>query len=261
MQLTDADYHKATRLIARRDPKMGALMRTIGPCGLPARQREDHLTALISAIVSQQLSTKAAATIFRRFAALFPNGAITDAATIELFDDTALRGVGLSGQKVKYVRDLCARLSDGRLRLEELDTLPDEEVIVRLTEVKGFGRWTAEMFLMFRLMRPDVLPVGDLGIVNAIQRVYKLRKRPDPKRMLALGEAWRPYRTVACWYLWQSLRLEQAAPARKAARAPSAAPVKRAAPRAPKKAVERKPALSRTAAGSRRRSPSTSRAR
>ncbi len=259
MQLTDADYHKATRLIARRDPKMGALMRTIGPCGLPARQREDHLTALISAIVSQQLSTKAAATIFRRFAALFPNGVITDAAAIDLFDDAALRGVGLSGQKVKYVRDLCARLADGRLRLEELDTLPDEEVIVRLTEVKGFGRWTAEMFLMFRLMRPDVLPVGDLGIVNAIQRVYKMRKRPDPKRMLALGEAWRPYRTVACWYLWQSLRLPQAAPRGRPrpARATRAKPAKKAAPRASK----RKPALLKTAAGSRRRSPSASRAR
>ena len=217
MQLTDADYRKATRLIARRDPALGAVIRTIGPCGLPGRQRDDHLTALISAIVSQQLSTKAAATIFRRFVALFPDGAITDATTIATFDDAALRGVGLSGQKVRYVRDLCDRLADGRLRLEELDTLPDEEVVRRLTEVKGFGRWTAEMFLMFRLLRPDVLPVGDLGIVNAIQRVYKLRKRPDPKRMLALGEAWRPYRTVACWYLWQSLRLEPATPKKRAA--------------------------------------------
>ena len=246
MPLTDADYPKAVRLIARRDPILGAIVRTIGPCGLPGRQRHDHLTTLISAIVSQQLSTKAAATIFGRFVALFPGGAITDAATIASFEDHALRGVGLSGQKVGYLRDLCARLQDGRLRLEELDALPDEQVVVRLTEVKGFGRWTAEMFLMFRLLRPDVLPVGDLGIVNAIQRVYKLRKRPDAKRMLAIGEVWRPYRTVACWYLWQSLRLEQATPKTRASRA---------------KKAKAKPALSGTAARSRPRSRSTSRAR
>ena len=254
MPLTDADYPKAVRLIARRDPILGAIVRTIGPCGLPDRQRHDHLTTLISAIVSQQLSTKAAATIFGRFVALFPGGAITDAATIASFEDRALRGVGLSGQKVGYLRDLCARLQDGRLRLEELDALPDEQVVVRLTAVKGFGRWTAEMFLMFRLLRPDVLPVGDLGIVNAIQRVYKLRKRPDAKRMLAIGEAWRPYRTVACWYLWQSLRLEPTGQEKRAA--------KPAAKR--KKASEgggpaRPP--SGTATRSRRRSRSKSRAR
>jgi DNA-3-methyladenine glycosylase II len=119
-----------------------------------------------------------------------------------------MRGVGLSGQKVGYLRDLCARIRDGRLNLDELETLPDEAVIERLTAVKGFGRWTAEMFLMFRLHRPDVLPAGDLGIVNAIQRLYKLRKRPDAKRVLKIGEAWKPYRSVASWYLWQTLRNE-----------------------------------------------------
>jgi DNA-3-methyladenine glycosylase II len=114
--------------------------------------------------------------------------------------------VGLSGQKVGYLRDLSARIADGRLRLDELEALPDEAVIERLTAVKGFGRWTAEMFLMFRLHRPDVLPVGDLGIVNAVKRMYGLRKQPDAKRLQKIGEAWRPYRSVACWYLWQSLR-------------------------------------------------------
>jgi DNA-3-methyladenine glycosylase II len=107
---------------------------------------------------------------------------------------------------VGYLRDLCACIGDGRLQLDELEKLPDEEVIERLTRVKGFGRWTAEMFLMFRLHRPDVLPVGDLGIVNAVQRLYRLRKRPDPRRLVKIGEAWRPYRSVACWYLWQTLR-------------------------------------------------------
>src|SRR5207248_8135347 len=145
------------------------------------------------------------------FLALFPDKQIPNAAAIAALDDTALRGVGLSGQKVGYLRDLCTRIADGRLRLDELDDLPDEIVIERLTEVKGFGRWTAEMFLMFRLHRPDVLPVGDLGIVTAIQRMYGLRKRPDAKKILAIGEAWRPYRSVACWYLWQTLRNEPSA--------------------------------------------------
>jgi DNA-3-methyladenine glycosylase II len=200
-----AEYEKARRLLMRRDPVLGAAVKRIGPCGLAARQRHDHLTALVGAIVSQQLSTRAAATIFGRFVALFPDGAIPGAAAIHALEDQALRGVGLSGQKVGYLRDLCARIGDERLRLDELDALPDEQVIERLTAVKGFGRWTAEMFLMFRLHRPDVLPAGDLGIVTAIQRLYGLRKRPDPKRILKIGEPWRPYRSVASWYLWQTL--------------------------------------------------------
>jgi DNA-3-methyladenine glycosylase II len=206
--MTDADYQRARRLLMRRDPILAVAIKRIGPCRMAERQRKDHLTALIGAIVSQQLSTKAAATIFGRFAALFPDSQISNAATIETFDDATLRGVGLSGQKIGYLRDLCARIADGRLNLDELEALPDEQVIERLTAVKGFGRWTAEMFLMFRLHRPDVLPAGDLGIVNAIQRLYRLRKRPDPKRILKMGEAWRPYRSVASWYLWQTLRNE-----------------------------------------------------
>jgi DNA-3-methyladenine glycosylase II len=206
--MTPADYQRARRLLMRRDPVLGAAIKRIGPCGMAERQRNDHLTALTGAIVSQQLSTKAASTIFGRFAALFPDAQIPHAAAIHEVSDAALRGVGFSGQKVGYLRDLCARIVDGRLVLDELDVLGDELVIERLTAVKGFGRWTAEMFLMFRLHRPDVLPVGDLGIVNAIQRLYKLRSRPNPKRILAMGEAWRPYRSVACWYLWQTLRNE-----------------------------------------------------
>jgi DNA-3-methyladenine glycosylase II len=206
--MTDADYQRARRLLMRRDPVLAVAIRRIGPCRMAERQRKDHLTALIGAIVSQQLSTKAAATIFGRFAALFPDGQITNASAIDTFDDATLRGVGLSGQKIGYLRDLCARIADRRLNLDDLEALPDDQVIERLTSVKGFGRWTAEMFLMFRLHRPDVLPAGDLGIVNAIQRLYRLRKRPDPKRILKMGEAWRPYRSVASWYLWQTLRNE-----------------------------------------------------
>jgi DNA-3-methyladenine glycosylase II len=204
--LTPEGYEKARRALMRRDPVLGAAIKAIGPCRMADRQRTDHLSALVGAIVNQQLSTKAAATIFGRFVALFPDNHIPDAAAIAAQTDPQLRGVGLSGQKVSYLRDLSARILDGRLNLDELDTLPDDAVIERLTAVKGFGRWTAEMFLMFRLHRPDVLPADDLGIVNAIHRLYKLRKRPDGKRILKMGEAWRPYRSVASWYLWQTLR-------------------------------------------------------
>ena len=221
--LSAEGYAKARRHLMRRDPVLGAAIKAIGACGMADRQRKDHLSALVGSIVSQQLSTKAAATIFGRFLALFPDGHIPDAAAIAAHSDEVLRSVGLSGQKVGYLRDLSARIVDGRLQLDELESLPDEDVIERLVAVKGFGRWTAEMFLMFRLHRPDVLPGGDLGIVVAIQRLYRLRKRPDAKRVLKIGEAWRPYRSVASWYLWQTLRNE---PLPKAAGTPKPSPRK-----------------------------------
>jgi DNA-3-methyladenine glycosylase II len=203
--MTADDYARARRALMRRDPVLGAAIRRIGACGLEARQQRDAFTALVRAIVGQQLSAKAAATIFERLRALFPGGELTGAGAFATLDDAALRRVGLSSQKLSYVRDLCARMSDGRLSLDELVELPDDEVIARLTEVRGFGRWTAEMFLIFRLNRPDILPVGDLGIVRAVQQLYRLRVPPDAKRLTSIGERWRPYRSVACWYLWQSL--------------------------------------------------------
>ena len=206
--LTANDYRQAQQHLMSADPVLGAIVRQVGPCRMAERRHRDHLTTLVAAIVNQQLSTKAAATIFGRFLALFPDQAIAGADGIAALDDRQLRGVGLSRQKVGYLRDLCARIQDGRLRLDELDVIEDEAVIERLTSVKGFGRWTAEMFLMFRLQRPDVLPVGDLGIVKAVQRVYRLRKRPDAKRLIAIGEKWQPYRSVASWYLWRILSLE-----------------------------------------------------
>lgn len=231
--LTPEGYERARRVLMRRDPILAGAIKRVGPCRMAERQRKDHLTALIGAIVSQQLSTKAAATIFGRLAALFPDNHIPGASALDALDAATLRGVGLSTQKVGYLRDLCARIGDGRLNLDELDTLPDEQVIERLTSVKGFGRWTAEMFLMFRLHRPDILPAGDLGIVNAIQRLYRLRKRPDPKRILKMGEAWKPYRSVASWYLWQTLRNEPlATTARTRPQSRLRSPVRRKASRA-----------------------------
>ena len=197
------DYAKARRVLARRDPVMRDLMRAHGPCRLGDRQHTDPFKALVRAIVGQQLSTKAAATIFGRFEGLFER--FPRPSDVRRVSDEQLRGVGLSGQKVSYLRDLCARVEDERLRLEDLEHLHDDAIVEVLTQVKGIGRWTAEMFLIFRLQRPDVLPVGDLGIVTAVQRVYKLRTPPSPDRLRRIGEAWRPYRSVACWYLWASL--------------------------------------------------------
>jgi DNA-3-methyladenine glycosylase II len=201
--MTASDYAKARRVLARRDPVIRDLMRQHGECGLAKAQRTDPFRALLHAIIAQQLSTKAAATIEGRFAALF-DGRPT-AAAIAATPDDRLRAVGISPQKLRYIRDLCARTTEGSLVLDALGALPDEDVIVALTSVKGIGRWTAEMFLMFRLHRPDVLPLGDLGIVKAVQRAYKLRLAPTPVRLTRLGENWRPYRSVACWYLWASL--------------------------------------------------------
>jgi DNA-3-methyladenine glycosylase II len=202
--VTPSDYARARRLLLRRDPVLAALIRKHGACGLAAAQRTDHFSALVRAIVGQQLSTKAAATIHRRLVDLMPGGQATS-ASIACVDDEQLRAVGLSRQKSAYLRDLCAKVDDGTVRLDALERMSDEEVIEALTKVKGVGRWTAEMFLMFRLHRPDVLPVGDLGIVNAVKNVYGLRKKPTPERIMKIGDAWRPYRSVASWYLWRSL--------------------------------------------------------
>lgn len=201
--MTTTDYDKARRVLARRDPVIRDLIRRHGPCGLADAQHEDAFTALTHSIISQQLSTKAAATIARRFDALF--GGIPTPAAVVLVDDAQLRAVGLSSQKIRYMRDLCSRVADGSLTLEKVNELSDEDVIQSLTQIKGIGRWTAEMFLMFRLHRPDVLPVDDLGILKAVQRAYGLRKLPRAERLTKIGEPWRPYRSVACWYLWASL--------------------------------------------------------
>jgi len=194
---------KARRVLLRRDPVLAALIRKHGACGLAQAQRADHFSALVRAITGQQLSTKAAATIFGRLIALMPDG-VTPAALSALTDDE-MRAVGMSRQKISYFRDLCDKALGGVVPLDALDAMSDEEVITALTRVKGIGRWSAEMFLMFRLHRPDVLPVDDLGIVNAVMNVYGLRKRPTADRIRKLGEAWRPYRSVASWYLWRSL--------------------------------------------------------
>lgn len=190
-------------MLLRRDPVLGALIRKHGACGLAAAQRADHFSALVRAITGQQLSTKAASTIYARLVALMPAG-VTPGALASLTDEQ-MRAVGMSRQKIAYFRDLASKALSGALPLDSLDEMSDDDVIAALTQVKGIGRWSAEMFLMFRLHRPDVLPVDDLGIVNAVKNVYRLRKRPTADRIRTIGEPWRPYRSVACWYLWRSL--------------------------------------------------------
>jgi len=202
--LTARGLRRAEVHLSAADPVMAGLIQQVGRCGLVRSRREDPFIAAIEAIVWQQLSTKAAATIYARFLALFPGGPPTPAAVLAA-PEAALRGEGLSRAKVSYLRDLSARVLDGTVPIHDLDHLPDAEIVTILTTVKGIGRWSAEMFLMFRLHRPDVLPVGDLGIVNAIRRAYNLRKPPTPDRIRRIGDAWKPYRSVACWYLWQSL--------------------------------------------------------
>lgn len=202
--MSPEEYARATRLIARRDPVIRELVRRYGACGMAAAQKADHFTALVQAITSQQLSTKAARTIFTRVVALHDGAGVTPHG-FSTISDEALRAAGLSRQKITYVRDLSAKVIDGTLPLASLDPLDDEAIVDAITKVKGLGRWSAEMFLMFRLHRPDVMPVDDLGIVKAIQKQYRLRKRPNADRMRTIAETWRPYRSVACWYLWRSL--------------------------------------------------------
>ena len=198
------DFARARRHLMRRDPVLGAVIKRVGPCGLGASHRTDTFPSLVEAIVWQQLSGKAADTIYRRVLATFDATSCPEPHLWVAMSAERLRAAGLSRGKIAFIKDLAAQVHDGRLHLEAFDALEDEAVIAELTRVKGIGRWTAEMFLMFRLQRPDVFPIGDLGVVRAIERLYRLRKPPTPARLLKIGEPWRPYRSVASWYLWHS---------------------------------------------------------
>lgn len=199
-----ASHRPALAHLKRADPILAALIARVGPCRMEQRRTGTHYDALVRSIVYQQLSGKAAGTIHRRFCELYP-GKRPRAVLVLGTDDARLRGAGLSRQKMGYLRDLSSRVAEGSLPLAHLGRLPDDTIIDHLVQVKGIGRWTAQMFLMFRLGRPDVLPELDLGIQNAIQRAYGLTTRPMPKDVLRIGASWRPYASVASWYLWRSL--------------------------------------------------------
>jgi DNA-3-methyladenine glycosylase II len=203
--MTTDDVARARRALMRRDPVLAGIIRRYGPCGLETGRESDVFCGLVEAIISQQLSTRAAATIYQRFRALLPDGGVPTPGALLPLSDEALRAAGLSRQKLGYMRDLSAKVLEGAVTTDGLHELSDEEIVAELTKIKGIGRWTVEMILIFRLARPDVFPVGDLGIVKAIQKAYNLRSRPDVKRLQTIAEPWRPYRSVASWYLWASL--------------------------------------------------------
>lgn len=201
--VTPAERRRAVRHLRRADPVLARLIGEVGPCRYRVDRGGGPFAVLVEAIVYQQLAGAAAATIHGRLCALvgrrYPRP--EDVARVT---DAGLRGAGLSRQKIGYLRDLVARVQDG-LPLGRLSRLSDEAVVEALTTVKGIGRWTAEMYLMFRLGRLDVLPVDDLGIRKAMQNAWRKRALPKPDWMRATAEPWRPYRSVACWYLWRSL--------------------------------------------------------
>lgn len=203
--VTPAYYRRGRRALMKADPKLAAIITRAGPCRMRAYQDGDPLSALVETIVSQQLSSRVADVIFGRVCALCAVDGHIKPERLLALDPLQLRGAGLSHAKVRYVRELASRVADGTLVLADLDALPDEEVTRVLSQVKGIGPWSTHMFLIFRLHRPDVWPTGDLAIVKALARFHRLRKVPSLKRLDKLGEVWRPYRSLAAWYLWASL--------------------------------------------------------
>lgn len=199
----------ATAALAAAEPRFAPVIAAVGPCRLTVGRREhpSHFASLASSIVYQQLSGKAAATIFGRFAALFPDG-IPTAERLPRLRDTTLRAAGLSAAKVLALRDLAAHVRAAALPLDRIETLDDQAVIDALVEVRGIGRWTAQMFLMFRLGRLDVWPELDLGVQKGIQRVLGLSRLPTAKEMPAHGAPFAPQRSVAAWYCWRALELD-----------------------------------------------------
>ncbi len=199
------DIPNATKHLTRADPVMRRIIKTIGACELRPGARGDHFTTLLRAIVGQQLSAKAAETIWLRFIALHGDPRRLRPEDVLAMSDEAMRGVGLSNAKTAYAKDLAARVASGELPLNRISRRTDDAIIADLVAVKGIGRWTAEMFLIFKLGRPDIWPVDDLGIRNAVKRAYNVE--PTKDTLAAVAEPWRPWRSVASWYLWRSLAL------------------------------------------------------
>lgn len=203
------DWSQATRHLSGVDRRLARVIERVGPCTLSPRR--DYFVVLCQAIFTQQISTAVATTLFGRFRDLFPMRRPTPALVLKVLSGgegggvsvDVLKHCGLSRQKAAYLKDLAEHFADGRIVTRRIVSMSDEEVIETLVRVKGIGRWTAEMFLIFTLNRPDVLPVDDLGLRVGVQRLFKLPERPTAKQATELAEPWRPYRTVATWYLWR----------------------------------------------------------
>jgi 3-methyladenine DNA glycosylase/8-oxoguanine DNA glycosylase len=204
------DVRRAVRALKKSDPKLDQLISEIGPCRLRREEMQDPYVALAEAIVYQQLNGKAAATIFSRLVAMFPSG--LDPRAILATEEGALRAAGISRNKEAALRHLAEKRLDGTVpHLEALEPMEDEEIVTRLSSVRGVGRWTVEMLLLFRLGRPDILPAADYGIRKGFKAMLKKRDLPEPKEILARGERWRPHRSVASWYLWRASERADAA--------------------------------------------------
>lgn len=201
------DPEEAVRRLRRADPVLARLMKRAGPFTMEIRRLHDPFAALARNIIFQQLHGRAAATIHQRVLDLF-GGERLRPADVLAAPDSDLRGAGLSAAKLLALRDLAARTADGTVpTLRQLRRMSDEEIVERLTRVRGVGRWTVEMLLMFRLGRPDVLPVGDFAVRKGFALAYGLEESPKPKELLEYGERWRPYRSVASWYMWRAAEL------------------------------------------------------
>jgi DNA-3-methyladenine glycosylase II len=198
---------KAITHLSSADPRLATLIQKVGPYKMT--YRDPDFWALTRSIAGQQLNVRAASTIFARFEAACGDKGITPERVLAL-RETTLRKAGLSAQKSSYIRDLARHVRDGKIVFHDLHTMDDDAVIERLTQVKGIGVWTVHMFLMFALRRPDVLPVGDYGIRVAMQKLYGLEAPPAAKEMHQIAGPWKPWRSVACWYLWRSLDGEAA---------------------------------------------------
>ncbi len=196
---------RAAAELSRADPVLNAIIRQVGPCQLGTIRRDEYFASLVEAIIYQQLAGKAAAAILARFRSLYPAGRFPTPAEVYQTPESDLRAAGLSPQKLSYIKDLSRRIVEGTFHLREIHAMEDEAVIEHLIQVKGIGRWTAQMFLIFSLGRHDVLPVNDLGILKAVQRAYGFGRMPSERTLLRLGRKWQPYRSVACWYLWASI--------------------------------------------------------
>lgn len=194
-------YHDAITFL-RQDPALAGVMNTVGEFKL--KKRNHHFAVLVESIISQQLATSAADAIFKRFKGLYPK--FPTASEVLATRKSKLRTVGLSSMKIEYLKDLAKHVEEGKLNMRTISRMSDKDVIAHLTQVKGIGRWTAEMFLIFSLGRQDVFPVDDLGLRKGVQALFSLPEIPKPQEVEKLGQGWRPYRTIATWYLWKSLQ-------------------------------------------------------
>ena len=235
--------------LSQVDPVFRRLIQSVGPCPLKPDRKRSPFEALVRAVAHQQLNGTAAETILGRFLALFPGGSFPEPGEVLAVPDEAIRAAGFSRAKLAAIRDIAAKAQEGIVpHRSELAKLPDEEIVVRLTECRGVGRWTVDMFLMFTLGRPDVLPVDDFGVRNGFRLAYGLDEMPTAKELMAAGECWRPHRTTASWYLWRAVDLAREAAQKKKPEPARKSALKKARPTktAPKKSIPLKRAKVRS---------------